>query len=198
MDASGWDERYDAAELVWGRGPNAQVAQRLADLEPGTALDVAGGEGRNAIWLAERGWDATNVDFSAAGLQRSRRLAAEAGVEVRHVEADVTTWTPDTTYDLVLLAYVQLAGPPRRALLDRVPAWVATGGTLMIVAHDASNVTDGHGGPPSEDVCYDLDETVALLDPLEIDVAEVHRRQVATDAGTAVALDTLVLARRTA
>ena len=60
MDAHAWDERYAATELVWSREPNQFVAAELADLPPGTAVDLAAGEGRNAIWLAARGWAAVS------------------------------------------------------------------------------------------------------------------------------------------
>jgi Tellurite resistance protein TehB len=59
MDAAGWDARYSKRELVWGSQPNRFVAAELTGLGPGRALDVACGEGRNAIWLASRGWNAT-------------------------------------------------------------------------------------------------------------------------------------------
>ena len=195
MDAADWDRRYADAELLWGAGPNEQVASRLADVPPGTAIDVAGGEGRNAVRLAERGWDVTLVDFSAVALDRARRLADRRGVEVELVGADVTTWAPEAPVDLVLLAYVQLAGGLRRELLARAARWVAPGGLLLVVAHDRSNVEHGHGGPPSEEVCYDVEETVAALAALEVEVAEVVERDVDTDGGTATALDTVVLAR---
>jgi SAM-dependent methyltransferase len=195
VDPEQWDERYAGDDLLWGAGPNEQVVEQLADLTPGTALDVAGGEGRNAIWLAGRGWDATVVDFSAVALRRARELAAQRGVAVTTVEADVTAWAPAAAVDLVLLAYVQLAGAERRALLGEAAGWVAPGGTLMVVAHDQRNVTHGHGGPPSAEVCYDLDETVAALAGLDVLTAEVVDRHVETADGTAVALDTLVVAR---
>ena len=77
MDAAGWDERYAASELVWSAEPNRFVAEVCADLAPGRALDLAAGEGRNAIWLAQRGWDVTATDFSAVGLDKGRRLAQQ-------------------------------------------------------------------------------------------------------------------------
>ena len=67
MDQAAWDERYAGPELVWGAGPNCFVATELAGLSPGRALDLGTGEGRNAIWLAERGWQVTAVDGSANG-----------------------------------------------------------------------------------------------------------------------------------
>jgi 2-polyprenyl-3-methyl-5-hydroxy-6-metoxy-1,4-benzoquinol methylase len=63
MDAQAWDERYTASELLWSATPNQFVAAELSDLAPGRAVDLAAGEGRNALWLAERGWHVTAVDF---------------------------------------------------------------------------------------------------------------------------------------
>jgi ubiquinone/menaquinone biosynthesis C-methylase UbiE len=75
VDSQEWDRRYAAAELVWTAEPNRFAVAELQDLPPGRALDVAAGEGRNAVWLASRGWQVTAVDFSAAGLDKGRRLA---------------------------------------------------------------------------------------------------------------------------
>ncbi|HEX6287461.1 MAG TPA: methyltransferase domain-containing protein, partial [Acidimicrobiia bacterium] len=75
MDAEAWDERYRASELLWSAGPNIWVERRLADAEPGRGLDLASGEGRNAIWLAKRGWEMTAVDFSAVAIERGRSLS---------------------------------------------------------------------------------------------------------------------------
>jgi len=80
MGAQAWDERYARADLVWSAGPNATVAQWCADLPPGRAVDLGAGEGRNGIWLAQRGWDVTAVDFSSVGLERARSLAAQAAL----------------------------------------------------------------------------------------------------------------------
>ncbi len=76
MDAAGWNERYAGTDLVWSAGPNAFVEQICSSLTPGTALDLAAGEGRNALWLAELGWEVTAVDFSSVGLEKARRAAA--------------------------------------------------------------------------------------------------------------------------
>ncbi|HEX7162746.1 MAG TPA: class I SAM-dependent methyltransferase [Trebonia sp.] len=92
-----------------GARPNRFVEDELASLAPGRAVDLGSGEGRNAIWLAERGWRVTAVDFSAADLARAARLAAERGASVDWVQADLPTWEPAPGgYDLVLIAYLHL------------------------------------------------------------------------------------------
>jgi SAM-dependent methyltransferase len=196
MDSAGWDVRYSTSDYIWNAGPNSFVAEHLKDLEPGTAIDLAAGEGRNAVWLAERGWDATAVDFSPVGIEKADRLAADHGVSITTVVADASTWEPAALVDLVVIAYLQLPPTEQVTVLERAATWLEPGGTLFVVAHDRSNVADGYGGPPSEDVCYDLDRTVAALGGLDIDVAEVAERPVETGDGPRVALDTLVVARR--
>jgi SAM-dependent methyltransferase len=76
-EQAAWDQRYSGPDLVWGAGPNRFVTGEVTALPAGRAIDLGTGEGRNAIWLAERGWQVTAVDFSAAGLARAARLAAE-------------------------------------------------------------------------------------------------------------------------
>lgn len=76
MEATEWDRRYAEQELVWSAGPNQFLVEEAAGLAPGRALDVAAGEGRNAVWLAERGWRVTAVDFSTVGIDKGRRIAA--------------------------------------------------------------------------------------------------------------------------
>ncbi|WP_341251173.1 class I SAM-dependent methyltransferase [Euzebya pacifica] len=196
MDRTAWDERYASKDYLWTVEPNRFVQQHVAQLTPGTAIDLATGEGRNAVWLAGQGWQVTAVDFSPVGLDKARRLAADHDVDVEWVEADVTAYQPSATFDLVLVAYLQLSTPQRVEVLRRAAGWVARGGTMLVVAHDRSNVTEGHGGPPSPEVCYDVDETVAALEGLIPSVAEVARRPVQTDEGERVALDTVVVATR--
>ncbi|MET0839223.1 MAG: class I SAM-dependent methyltransferase, partial [Marmoricola sp.] len=82
MDAAAWDERYAATDLVWSAGPNQFVEQALADLPPGRALDLACGEGRNARWLAERGWQVTALDWSAVGVEKGRQVNATVDWQV--------------------------------------------------------------------------------------------------------------------
>ena len=196
MDSATWDERYSTSELIWTGQANQFVERHLADLTPGTAIDLGAGEGRNAVWLAQRGWSVTAVDFSQVGLDKALRLADEHDVTIAVERADATTWTPTAPVDLVVLSYLQLPTDERRTVLEHTATWLTPGGTLFMIAHDRSNVTGGYGGPPSAEVCYTVEETVTALDGLEIVTAEVAERHVDTPEGTKTALDTLVIARR--
>ncbi len=196
MDSAQWDTRYSTSELIWTGSANQFVEAHLADLEPGTAIDLAAGEGRNAVWLAKRGWTVSAVDFSQVGLDKAERLAGDHGVEITTICADATVWQPDAPVDLVMLSYLQLPADDRRLALEHAATWLNPGGTLFVIAHDRSNVEHGHGGPPSPEVCYTVDDTVAALGHLDVINAEVVERHVDTPDGAKTALDTLVIARR--
>lgn len=168
------------------------VAQYLTDRTPGSALDLGAGEGRNAVWLATQGWDVTAVDFSAVGLAKARAMAFEAEVSLATVVSDVEHYEPSAAVDLVLLSYLQIPDDHQRRLLRKVHEWLQPGGAVFVVAHDKANVERGHGGPSDPDVCYTVDQTVAALDGLRVEVAELAQRPV----DGAVALDTVVLAVR--
>lgn len=191
-----WDERYAAREYLWDVTPNRFVERYCSDLEPGTAIDLAAGEGRNAVWLATKGWHVTAVDFSRVGLDKARRLAADHGVtdEVDIVNADALTFEPSEPVDLVVIAYLQIPAEQQRTALMHAASWLQPGGTILIVAHDRSNVEHGHGGPPDPDVCYTVESTTTALEGLEVTTAEITEREVDTDEGPRIALDTLVVA----
>jgi SAM-dependent methyltransferase len=200
VDHQQWDERYSGTEFEWTTRPNQFVAAELADLPPGRALDLAAGEGRNTVWLAERGWRVTAVDFSRVGLEKGGKLAAARGVDAAQVEwivADLRDYEPERDfYDLVLIAYLQVSPGLRATVLARAAAALAPGGTAFIVGHDLTNLTEGTGGPQDPDVLYTPEAVRAELPGLRVVQAERVRRTVERDGGPATAIDTLVRAVR--
>jgi SAM-dependent methyltransferase len=196
MTSETWDDRYAERPLVWGLAPNQFVERELASLPIGCALDLASGEGRNAIWLAGLGWRVVALDFSHVATERARARAAEAGVEIDARCGDVLdAELPEGGFDLVLVAYLQLPPAERAMVLRRVADVLRPGGTFLLVAHDLRNLAEGHGGPSSADVLWTPDEVVTGLgDAFAIERAEVVERDV--EGADRPALDTLVRARR--
>jgi SAM-dependent methyltransferase len=190
MRAAEWDQRY-AENQQWSTGPNALVAELLDGLPPGDAVDLAAGEGRHALWLAGLGWQVTAVDFSAVGLDRGR---AQPGAErVTWVTADVLGWdTAPQSLDLVLVAYLHLAEPDMTGLLTRSVGWLRPGGHLLLLGHDADNITSGVGGPQEPGILHSVEKLRPVAALLDVDRLEQVARQ--TPAGTA--LDTLLWGRR--
>jgi len=201
MEAHEWDQRYAEKELVWSSEPNVFVAQTVADLPPGRALDVACGEGRNAIWLASKGWKATGVDFSQVAIDKAKQLAQRAGVSVEWVCADVTAWQPPaSSFDLILFSYLHLPPEKMTETLGRAKRALAPNGLLFVVGHATKNLTEGWGGPPVAEVLYEPEDLLAWLEkaggePLRVERAENVLREVDTPEGPKRAIDTLVLAR---
>lgn len=204
MDAEGWDERYRSSELIWGIAPNRWVEQELAGLTAGRALDLACGEGRNALWLASLGWQVTAVDFSPVALEKGRALeerALEDSAGATRVSwrcADATTYRHDGTVDVALLCYLQLPSVQRRAAVRNAAAALAPGGTLLVIGHDSTNLADGTGGPQDPTVLFTAADIASDLDgtDLETDRADAVLRPV--EGAPRPAIDALFRAHRRA
>lgn len=207
MDSKAWDDRYAAADLVWSAEPNRWVVETFADKPAtGRAYDIATGEGRNALWLAERGWDVTAVDFSEQGLATARRLHAghphADRLRVTWVHGDVLHHPPaPRSCAAVVVAYLHLPPPERRQVVRGAANGLQVGGTLLVVGHDSSNLAEGVGGPQDPAVLFTAADVVgdlAGMDGLEVRRAERVQRPVAADDGERVAQDALVEVLRTA
>jgi SAM-dependent methyltransferase len=194
-----WNDRYAQKELVWTAEPNRRFAAEVGGLEPGRALDLACGEGRNAVWLAERGWQVTGVDFSDVALAKAAELAASRGVEVDWLVADVLEYRPEArAFDLVAVLYLQLPRDELLHALESAAGAVAPGGTLLVLGHDTTNLTHGHGGPKDASVLYTAADVVPALRDLVVERAEAVERTVPLADGEAVAIDAFVRAHRAA
>lgn len=194
MRSSDWDAKFAASPALFTDRPNATVVAEVAGLRHGAALDLAAGQGRNAVWLAERGWTVTAVDFSPVGLGNAETLAADRGVRLDTVLADVTAWRPPPGgFDLVVVAYLHLPREQLASVLAAAGRAVAPGGTFLLVGHDRDNIAHGYGGPQIPDVLYTVDEVCAALDGLALTRAEQVRRMVDTEIGPLAAIDTVVV-----
>ncbi|SCG74596.1 class I SAM-dependent methyltransferase [Micromonospora inositola] len=199
MDSSDWDTRYaNAPGLVWSAEPNRFVVESVAGLTPGSALDLAAGEGRNAVWLAGQGWRVTAVDFSPVAVERGRELAARRGVPVEWRVADVTGYRPvPGSYDLVVISYLHLPAEDLARVLGAARNALRPGGRVVVVGHDRTNLGGGTGGPQDPAILLTPEAVVDGLAGLRIQRAETARRPVDTgDGGTVDALDTVVVAAR--
>jgi SAM-dependent methyltransferase len=202
VDAAAWDERYAASELVWSAGPNAfvveQVVAHLSDRVPGRAIDLAGGEGRNAIWLAEQGWQAELVEFSPVALEKAAAIAHSRDVTLTTTLADVTAESDIAPADFVLVCYLQLPSEPLACALAHAASLVAPGGQLLIIAHERDNLAHGYGGPPDPAFLPTVAEVLSAIEGQGLEVAEARQvhRPVDTEAGPREAIDLLVRASR--
>lgn len=203
-----WDARYAEHDRVWSDQPNAALVDEVAELPPGTALDLGAGEGADAAWLAERGWRVTAVDVSTVAVARGRARAPQ----VEWVVADLATWVPPRRYDLVTACFLHSFGTdfPREAILRRAAASVAPGGSLLVVAHAtippwSAHRHDGAGHGPAGDgpAGHEFPGHEAELAALALDASWIvrtcqvrPRRVTGPDGRRAIVEDSVVLVAR--
>ena len=193
-----WDERYASAEQVWSGRPNASLIAEVAELRPGRALDVGCGEGADAVWLAQRGWEVTALDVSKVALERAARHARDAGVPVHWVHSGfLDALLPPGAFDLVSAQYPALRRTPgndaERALLRAV----APGGVLLVVHHADLDVehAEAHRFDP-DDYVAPADVAALLSTDWRVEVDEQRPREVSAGAGSHHIRDVVLRARR--
>jgi SAM-dependent methyltransferase len=134
-----WEDFYGERAQVWSGRPNAVLVTEIAGLDPGTALDLGCGEGADAIWLAELGWQVTATDISQAALDRAAAHAADAGVgdRITWERHDFSRTIPIGPFDLVSAHFLHSpVDDPRPTALRAAASVVAPGGTLLVVSHE--------------------------------------------------------------
>jgi len=196
-----WNRRYDAKQFIWSVDPNKTLTAEVRDLAPGKALDLGAGEGRNAVWLAEQGWTVHAVDFSEVAIEKGKQLVdvRKPSGRVTFEVADLRQYVPEPEkYDLVIMMFFHIAVGDMPSILLRAAQAVASGGTLVLIAHDSENLEHGFGGPQRADMLYTADFVTSIIsDELAIEKAMRVQRSVKRDGtGDKIAIDCLVRAKR--
>lgn len=177
MTMNRWDERYSSKDYLFGREPNAFLKREAHRLRKGASvLAVADGEGRNGVFLAGLGLMVHAIDASSVALEKSARLATEAGVEIELELADLADWSwPQDTYDHVVVIFIQFADPVLRArLFDGMKRSVKPGGLVLLQGYRPEQVDLGTGGPPQRENMYTRDLLLSAFGNFEILHLEEH------------------------
>lgn len=208
FDKGYWENHWTTPEASM-RGHhlpvNPYLTTETANLPAGTALDAGCGTGTEALWLAEQGWSVTAADISATALATAQPRAAAAGFgdRINWVQTDLSQWTPEQTWDLVVTNYAHAQGG-QLSFYRRISSWVAQGGTLLIVGHLHGNHDDGHAGHdhPAHDhpegATATLEAIVSLFSPADwrVEAAYEHNRTVHPGESPVQLRDVIVRARR--
>lgn len=194
-----WDARYSTA--IWSGGVNPTLVDALADTPAGRALEVGCGEGADALWLAEQGFEVTAVDASPKALARAEaeRIARTAadGItrEVRWVASDVVRDelpTPPDQYDLVTAHFLHIPHAERKILWKKLVEAVAPGGTLLIVGHSLEDLEAGLRRPPAETIFDETELRAAIPRSWQSRTVSLHQREQATPEGQTVVVHDIV------
>ncbi len=197
--AEGWDRRYAGEAQRWSGEPNGALVVEIEHVAPGSALEVGCGEGADALWLAQRGWAVTAVDISQLALDRARRAADDAGVEVDWIRADIASEPPARgRYDLVSVLYPALRHAPGDDTIHSIIDAVAPGGTLLVVGHDLDD-SDHHRqrGVDPADYVQPTDVARHLDAAWTIEVQETRPRTWPPGSDGPDVRDVVLRARRT-
>jgi SAM-dependent methyltransferase len=164
-----WDDRYRQRTRIWSGNPNRQLVAIAGGLPAGRALDIGCGEGADAAWLAGRGWTVLGVDVSEVALDRAREHTAglepqvAARLEWRQVDLLAAPELP-VELDLVSVQFMHLPEPQHSQVLRSLIALVGIGGSLLVVAHDPSDLHSGVGRPHQQDLFHTAEQIADLLD----------------------------------
>jgi membrane-associated phospholipid phosphatase/protein-L-isoaspartate O-methyltransferase len=191
-----WDERYRGKPEIWSGNPNAVLVAEVADLQPGTALDVGAGEGGDACWLAERGWTVTAADISIVAIERASKRASERGLAITWLHANLATGPVSATYDLVTAHFVHVPKSEQQPLFRHLAAAVAPGGTLLVVGHDVSDMAKMARPGLAEYGWTTADVAAALSADWTIESAASRPRQAAGPDGDEITIHDAVLRAR--
>jgi hypothetical protein len=201
MDKAFWDSKYSTDEYVYTKDVNRFVKESLSDLAPGKMIDLAGGEGRNTVFFAEKGWQAENVDLSGVGLEKCQRLAAERGVsdKVFTTQASASDFVSKLApVDLGVCAYLQIPQPELEIAITRLIDNILPGGVFFGVWHALENLKDGFGGPQDPAVLPSSESMTKLLSSLPLEISFVKNRdgQVQTKDGLKPSITLTAMATR--
>jgi SAM-dependent methyltransferase len=188
MDKAFWDSKYSVDEYIYTKEVNRFVKESLSDLAPGKMIDLAGGEGRNTVFFAERGWQAENIDLSSVGLEKCERLAAEKNVSDLVFTTNASALNFESKLapvDLGLVAYLQISQADLAVAITHLVERIKPGGVFFGVWHALENLKDGFGGPQNPEVLPSEFSMKALLSSLPLEIAFVTNRdgQVQTKEG---------------
>jgi 2-polyprenyl-3-methyl-5-hydroxy-6-metoxy-1,4-benzoquinol methylase len=200
---STWDKRYSRNGYIFGTAPNQFLAAQRSWLGAGqSVLCVADGEGRNSVWLAQQGLKVTAFDISPVGVEKARKLAAQAGVTVDYTVSDVAAWGwPEAAFDVVAAIFVQFADPELRAFMfERMQRSVKPGGLILLQGYTPQQLEYKTGGPPQVAHLYTEEMLRTAFSDCEILTLRAHESVVdegSQHSGMSALID-LVARRRAA
>ena len=165
-----WDERYSSEEYIYGKDPNEFLANVVGKIPKGKVLCVAEGEGRNAVFLAEQGYEVVAVDSSAVGLEKARKLAEERGVSIQTIVCDLAQFDiKPESWDGVVSIFAHVPPQVRKELHKKIVNGLRSGGVLILESYRPDQLKYKTGGPPSAEFMMTLEGLEQELKGLNFD-----------------------------
>lgn len=184
-----WDKRYNTKEYVYGEAPNEFVKKKLTGLRPGKILFPAEGEGRNAVYAAQLGWDVTAFDLSVEGKYKALNLASKQGVDINYQVLGYEKAEFEPAYfDCICLVFAHMPSAVRRHTHKKLISFLKPGGVLMLEAFSKKQIDKNSGGPSNQDLLFseqELKEDFSELSELNFEETEAVLNEGPFHQGTA-------------
>jgi 2-polyprenyl-3-methyl-5-hydroxy-6-metoxy-1,4-benzoquinol methylase len=163
-DRRQWDQVYSTRVYVFGKDPSAFLKDHIGKLPQGRALDIAMGEGRNAVFIAKKGFEVDGVDLSEVALKKARMLARDNKVTINTIEADLNTYKiPSETYDVILnIDYLQ------RSLIPQIKKGLKHGGMVVYENYTVKQLENTGGKALQRNFLLDEGELPTLFKDFKI------------------------------
>lgn len=198
-----WNSRYDRPDYLFGETPSLFLVAQGDRLKPGmTALAIADGEGRNGVWLAERGLTVTTTDIAPRAVEKARALAARRGVSIDAHVANLDAWAwPEQAFDVVVAIFIQFAPPAARdRIFARMKAAVKPGGRILLQGYRPEQIAYGTGGPSKAENLYTeglLRDAFSDFDILQLESHDSELSEGACHSGPSALIDMVARRRST-
>ncbi len=174
-----WNERFATEEYIYGKKPNDFLVSIIDKLPKGKILSIGEGEGRNAIYLAQLGYEVTALDGSAVGLEKAKRLAIEVGVTIQTIVADLSTYVfEENAYDGIVSFFCHLPSEIRKKVHQSVVKSLKVGGVYVLEGYAKEQINYNTGGPASLDLLYSLPELKQELSGLTFEIERENKREI--------------------
>ena len=160
-----WDQRYSEQPYAYGTAPNAFVKASLDTQKPGKILFAAEGEGRNAVYAAQQGWEVEAFDISAAGRDKALALAKQNGCEITYAVSDALSYQGGP-YDAAAFCYFHTPENVEDCYHHLVDM-LHPEGSVVFEGFSVKNIGLGSGGPQKEDMCFTVERVFDLFKDLQ-------------------------------
>jgi hypothetical protein len=167
-----WDQRYSLPEYIYGKSPNKFFRSNLDSMKPGTLFLPAEGEGRNAVYAAQKAWSVYALDLSEAAKRKAIEWANENGVHINYEVADLLTWNGAIYADAVALIFAHFRPEWRERLHKKMAAMLKSGGTLILESFSKEQLRYNSGGPKEWEMLYSADQLRNDFSELKIELLQ--------------------------
>ena len=177
-----WNKRYSEPEFAYGTKPNEFLKEQIAKLNPGTALFLGEGEGRNAVYAAKLGWQVDAVDFSSSAKEKALRLAKENNVIINYAVNDFDQYQfAKNQYDLVVMIFLHLPKGTNQIIFQGSISSLKTNGKLIIESFSKEQINNSSGGPKDIELLFSEKALLKLV--LELKTELVESKTIHLDEG---------------